>query len=109
FRARELALGSDPDLTKRPRGLLALTKTLGWGVLTEVPGRAVVVGAVTKPWVANVAFRALPADQFEAFDEPDYVKIVWTVRADPTGPSDCIAGTETRVTSTDPVARRKFR
>ena len=28
-------------------------------------------------------FRSVPADEFAAFDEPDYVKIAWTLRADP--------------------------
>src|SRR6185436_5151616 len=33
FRAREVLLGSEPDRTPHPRGLLSLTKSLGWGVL----------------------------------------------------------------------------
>ena len=28
---------------------------------------------------------ALPPDEFAAFDDPDYVKIVWNLRADPLG------------------------
>ena len=31
----------------RPKGLLAQTTLLGWGVLAEKPGREIVVGAVT--------------------------------------------------------------
>ena len=91
FKGRELMLGSAPDVTKRPRGLLELTKSLGWGVLAEIPGREVVVGAVTQPWKANVVFRAVAPDSFAAFNEPDYVKIVWTLRADPLDapPIDC--------------------
>jgi hypothetical protein len=46
--------------------------SIGWGVLADVSGREVIVGAVTKPWQANVAFRALPPDRFAAFDEPGY-------------------------------------
>ena len=109
FKGRELMLGSKPDVSERPRGLLALTRSLGWGVLAEVPGREVVVGAVTQPWKANVVFRALPPDEFAAFDEPDYVKIVWTLRADPIDADESVARTETRVQTTDPAARRKFR
>src|SRR5947207_3726981 len=59
FKTRELVLGSEPDTVVRPRGLLALTKSLGWGVLAEVPDRQVVMGAVTQPWFANVVFRPL--------------------------------------------------
>lgn len=109
FKGRELVLGAAPDDHPRPRGLLALTQSLGWGVLAEVPGREVVVGAVTRPWEANVTFRAIPADDFEAFCEPDYVKIVWTLRADPIGPSESIYLTETRVMTTDAPSRAKFR
>lgn len=109
FRAREMILGSKPDAAERPRGLLAVTKSLGWGVLAEVPAREVVMGAVTKPWEPNVVFRGLPPDEFAAFVEPDYVKIAWTIRADPIGPSESVFRTETRALATDGEARRKFR
>ena len=108
FKGRELILGSEPDPSKRPRGLLALTQTLGWRVLAEIPGREVVLGAVTQPWKANVVFRGLAPDTFADFNEPDYVKIVWNLRADPVGLNESIARTETRVATTDPAARRKF-
>ena len=109
FRARELVLGAEPDAATRPRGLLSEMKSLGWGVLAEVPGREVVVGAVTQPWKANVLFRALSPDAFAAFHDPDYVKIVWTLRADPIGPARSTFRTETRVATTDAEAQRKFR
>jgi len=82
FKAREIVLGSEPDATTHPRGLLTLTKSIGWGVLAEVPGRDIVMGAVMQPWNANVVFRPLPPREFVAFREPEYVKIVWTLRAD---------------------------
>lgn len=109
FKGRELMMGSTPEEPLRPRGLVSLVKSLGWGVLDEIPGREIVFGAVTQPWEANVVFRALPPDAFAAFNEPDYVKIVWTLRADPIGPRESTARTETRVTTTDPGAREKFR
>lgn len=108
-RAREVVLGATPGDRRRPRGLLAETQALGWGVLADVPGRGVVVGAVTRPWEANVTFRALPPDAFAAFNEPGYVKIAWTIRADAIGDSDSIVRTETRAIATDPAARREFR
>jgi hypothetical protein len=109
LRAREVVLGATPDNRPRPRGLLAETQALGWGVLAEVPGREVVVGAVTRPWEANVTFRALPPGEFAAFNEPGYVKIAWTVRADPVSDTDSVFRTETRAIATDPLARRRFR
>jgi hypothetical protein len=109
FKAREILLGSDPDTAAHPRGLLALTKSIGWGVLAEVPGREVVMGAVTQPWNANVIFRPLPPSEFVAFDQPGYVKIAWTLRADPAGTNGSIFRTETRAVATGPTARGKFR
>ena len=109
FKVRERILRAEPDATARPRGLLALVTSLGWGVLAEIPGREIVMGAVTQPWMANVVFRALPPDQFAAFDEPDYVKIVWTLRADPLGPAESMFRTETRAVATDPASRARFR
>ena len=109
FKARERILGADPDATVRPRGLLALVRSLGWGVLADIPGREIVMGAVTQPWKANVVFRALPPDEFAAFHEPDHVKIVWTLRADRLGPAESMFRTETRAVSTDPASRARFR
>src|SRR5690242_8995608 len=109
FKTRELVLGSARETVARPRELLALTKSLGWGVLAEVPEREVVMGAVTQPWLANVVFRPLAPEAFVAFSEPDYVKIVWTLRADPAGPDASVFRTETRVVTTDLTARSKFR
>jgi hypothetical protein len=109
IRAREIVLGATPDDRQRPRGLLAETQALGWGVLAEVPEREVVVGAVTKPWEANVTFRALPADRFAAFNEPGYVKIAWTIRADAINATESIFRTETRAIATDQSARSRFR
>ena len=109
FKGRELILGADPKETAGPPGLAAQARAWGWGVLAEIPGREIVFGAVTQPWLANVVFRALPPDEFAAFHEPEYVKIVWTLRADPIGAAESVARTETRVATTDPVARTKFR
>ena len=109
FKAREVIFGSEPDRTTRPRGLLAMMQSLGWRVLAEVPGREVVVGAVTQPWEANVTFRGLPPDEFAAFNEPGYVKIAWTLRADPIAPTESVFRTETRAIATDASARARFR
>jgi hypothetical protein len=108
FRARELLLRSTPA-SGPPRGLLEETTALGWVVLRRVPGREVVVGAVTRPWEANVTFRGIAPEQFAAFDEAGYVKIVWTLRVSPAGPGRTIFRTETRAVATDDDARRRFR
>jgi hypothetical protein len=109
FKGRELILGSEPDTVPRPRGLLAFMKSIGWGVLSEVPGRQIVMGAVTQPWEANVAFRPLPPSDFLDFDRPGFVKIAWTLRVDRVSATESIFRTETRAMPTDVTARRKFR
>jgi hypothetical protein len=109
FRAREVILGSDPDQEERPKGILAATRSIGWRVLAEEPGHEIVVGAVTKPWEANVTFRGLASEEFATFNEPGYVKIAWTLRADPIGTNESIFRTETRALATDGFARAKFR
>lgn len=113
IRSRELILGGWAADRPAPHGFIAEMKSLGWGELTKIPGREVVMGAVTKPWEANVVFRAVPADDFQDFNEPGYVKIAWTLCAEPWGAHGgahgSIARTETRVATTDPRSRRVFR
>lgn len=109
FKGREWILRSKPDGRIRRRGLLVQTKSLGWGVLAERPNREIVMGCVTKPWEPNPIFRALPANEFAAFDEPGYVKIAWTLRADPSESGESTFRTETRAIATDPIARARFR
>ena len=110
FNARALILGGPVD--RRPmlvQGLAAQMQTIGWRVLAEVADQEIVFGAVTKPWQAEPAFRGIAAADFAAFNEPDYVKIVWTLRADPAGQDKSIFRSETRACTTDRIARRKFR
>lgn len=83
-----------PDERALPRPLLAQMRALGWGLLAELPGREIVVGAVTQPWAADVVFRALRPDEFAVFDEPGYVKIAWTLRADPRGAAASMIATK---------------
>jgi hypothetical protein len=108
FKARQIVMGAAGEGTARPRGIVALTKSLGWGVLAEGP-HEIVMGAVTQPWQGDVVFHALPPGEFAAFHEPDYVKIVWNLRADVVDASHSRATTETRVVTTDAQARAKFR
>jgi hypothetical protein len=108
-KAREIVLGAEPDQRPRPHGLMADMQALGWGILAEVPGREVVMGAFTRPWEANPVFQPLPPWEFSAFSHPGYVKIAWTLRADPVDSGRSIFRTETRAVTTDAVARRRFR
>ena len=109
FNAREAVMGATPPAREQPRGLIAAVQSLGWGVLADVPGQEMVMGAVTRPWEANVTFRALPPEEFASFSEPGFVKIAWTLRADPVGERASVFRTETRVIATDATARARFR
>jgi hypothetical protein len=109
IRAREIATGGEPDSRPHPQGLLAQMLSIGWVVLSERAGREVVLGAVTKPWETAPVFRSIPPDQFREFAEPGFVKIAWTLRADPVDDERSIFHTETRASTTDSEARERFR
>jgi hypothetical protein len=108
FRGRELLMGAAP-VQKREQGFLQEILAVGWGVLAEEPGRAMVFGAVTQPWHADVKFRAIPSDDFAAFSEPGYTKIAWGFWVDPVGSAESVFRTETRVMTTDAESRERFR
>jgi len=109
FWLRALVLGAaKPPAHLFARGLVAETTATGWGVLAERPGRELVVGSVTQPWQGDVIFTRVEPDHFAAYSEPDMVKIVWTLEAEPLGPALTRFRTETRVLATDEAARTKF-
>jgi hypothetical protein len=122
FKVRELALayslrettsaivnGTVADVKSQPKELVPQLKAIGWAVLAEIPGHEIIFGAVTQPWITKPVFRPVPAEEFAKFHEAGYVKIAWTLRADPTGPHYSIARTETRAITTDTYARARFR
>ena len=109
FRLRELAMGGEPDRRPHPEPLLEQMQSIGWVVLAERTGREVVLGAATQPWLAAPVFRSIPADAFMTFSEPGFVKITWTLRADPVDDTHAVFHTETRVCTTNAEARDRFR
>lgn len=109
IRMRELAMGGRPDERPHPAPLVAQMQSIGWVVLSEKAGREIVLGCVTQPWLANPVFRSVAASEYLAFAEPGYVKIAWTLRADPVDDHHATFHTETRVSTTDAEARERFR
>lgn len=114
FAARELParlLGRAEHATAPavPRSLVEQTLALGWRIVAEVPDRTLVVGAVTQPWQPSPVFRGLAPEEFAQFDEPGFVKIVWTLEAEPLGVASSRFRTRTRACTTDPSARQRFR
>jgi hypothetical protein len=109
FRGRELLMRAKPAEARHPQSLVDEVLALGWGVLDEEPGRMIVIGAVTKPWEADVRFERVAPERFSTFGERGYAKIAWTILVEPVGPDECLVRTETRVATTDPVSRARFR
>jgi hypothetical protein len=109
FRLRQLVMGGRTVASQGPRTVLDRARAMGWGLLAEVPGQMVVLGAVTQPWRANPIFLPLAPDLFAGFNEPGYAKIIWSIGAEPSDWDHSVATTETRVKLTDPVSRRRFR
>lgn len=108
FRAREIVMGSQAE-PRSSAGFVDDMRAIGWGMLADLPDHEVIMGGVTKPWEPNPVFRAVPADAFQAFAEPDLVKIAFTLRVDPIDDQRSIFRTETRAVATDEQARHKFR
>ena len=107
IRLRELLLGSAAT-PRKSQGLLEETRSLGWGVLAEQPGRWYVSGARCQPWQADVKFHAVSPEEFADYREPDQVKIAWTLEAEEQGPAVTRFAQETRAVATEPEARRRF-
>jgi hypothetical protein len=108
FWLRAKILGARYERERMQTGLVEAMLGLGWAMLTYTPGRELVMGSVTQPWVGEVKFRAVPAESFASFLQPGLVKIAWTLEAEPLGPELTRFRTETRVLATDEDSRKKF-
>lgn len=108
FRAREVILGGRRG-EPAGRAFMEEALSLGWRILSGIPGREMVFGAVTQPWKADVRFRGLPPEEFLGFAEPGYVKIAWAISVEPDRPDRSVFRTETRAIATDPESRERFR
>ncbi|HEY7993362.1 MAG TPA: hypothetical protein VID24_04095 [Candidatus Eremiobacteraceae bacterium] len=108
-RDRILGATPDPQASGEPSAFVAQAISYGFGVLAEDPGHEIILGAVSRPWEQNVAFQSMPPQAFAGYQSGGYAKIIWTLDAEPTGPSTSIARTVTRVETTDADSRDKFR
>lgn len=106
FRLREMIMGAHGK-PRRPQGIVAETRSLGWGTLIEEP-TLIVCGARCQPWMENVKFNAIPADDFAAYAERGQVKIAWTLEAEEIEPAVTRFAHETRAVATDAEAKKKF-
>jgi hypothetical protein len=67
LKAREWIMRGHPTSDREVRAFLPQMRAIGWGVLAEIPGREIVMGAVTQPWMADVVFRPLPPKSLRPF------------------------------------------
>jgi hypothetical protein len=109
FTGRELLMGGERSKREHAPSFLAEVLAQGWRILAEEPGHELVIGAVTQPWKADVEFHGLAPEDFAAFREPGYAKIVWTIVVKSLGEKASIFSTETRVATTDAESRFQFR
>jgi hypothetical protein len=104
-------------VTRRRLPRLGSTRAF-WDQLLQEPGFLMLVeprdeyaafGYVGRPWKPAAQGRELPtAEDFLAFDEPGYAKVVMDFRASP-DPAGSLLRTETRIHLTDEPAHRAFR
>jgi hypothetical protein len=113
-KTRERILGTSKNAAPpQSGGFFSRMAAMGWGYLLEnvdpeTDPFCVVMGAITRPWEANVIFHPLPPAEFKAFADPGWVKIAWEIRVD-ARKSDTYVKTDTRALATDPPTRRRFR
>ncbi len=108
LRSRKLFMGGQGvELQRRP--FLDQVHAMGWVLLADVPGRAMVFGAVTRPWETNMRLRSIPPEQFSEFRERGWAKIIWTLEVDPAPEGRSVLRTRTRVATTDATARKQFK
>jgi hypothetical protein len=108
LRGREILMGSKPVEKTEPMSFIARTRSMGWERFAEEPGSLYISGATCQPWLADVVFLPLHADDFALYQELNRVKIVWSVETASLGPDRSSLATETRAAATDDEARRKF-
>lgn len=77
-------------------------------MLADEPGVAFAVGAIGKPWRADVPYFDVPAEDFASFDQPGFAKVAWEVRFVRRGTSTRIV-LELRADATDDRSWRRFR
>lgn len=82
----------------------------GFRMLADEPEHGFVIGAIARPWQAVIDFADAP--DFQAFAEPGWAKIAWSIRCLPRGHGTRVVF-ELRVATTDadswPAMRRYYR
>jgi hypothetical protein len=80
-----------------------------WLRLAEEPGVELVVGSIGRFWEKDYGWRPIAAEQFAAFQEPGYAKVVLSLAVLPSVAGLTLLRYEARTATTDAVAARRFR
>jgi hypothetical protein len=99
--------GPAPEATRVTFGDIATGPI--WVRLAEERGVELVVGSIGRFWEKDYGWRPIAAEQFEAFQEPGYAKVVLSLAVLPSMAGLTILRYEARTASTDAVAARRFR
>jgi hypothetical protein len=99
--------GPAPEATRVTFGDIATGPV--WVRLAEEPGVELVVGSIGRFWEKDYGWRPIAAEQFEAFQESGYAKVVLSLAVLPSMAGLTILRYEARTATTDTVAARRFR
>jgi hypothetical protein len=82
---------------------------MGFKLLAEQPCEEFVVGSVGRFWQRDYGWHPVAPDQFVGFHEPGYAKLALSFRVERTPEGGSLLRYEARTTTTDGVARKRFR
>jgi hypothetical protein len=107
--AADRLAGEEPEVALRIDDMTSTLERPGFRLLSETPGREVVVGAIGKVWRVRIPFvHVADAEAFAAFDADGFVKVAWALRVSPR-PEGSRVEIEVRVDATDDGSWEKFR
>lgn len=79
----------------------------GFMILSETPGKEVIVGAIGKFWHLNIPFMEVTPQDFPGFREPGWGKLAWALSVEPYAGGSSIS-IELRITATDDKSWKKL-
>ncbi|HEY1200442.1 MAG TPA: SRPBCC family protein, partial [Niastella sp.] len=79
----------------------------GFRILSETPGKEVVVGAIGKFWHLNIPFMEIAPAAFPAYREPGWGKVAWALNVAPYLDGSTVS-IELRISTTDKKSWKKL-
>src|SRR5437879_10749121 len=110
-----MALRALPDRLRHRRGIrlrrhvtLDGLRGAGFALLSEEPGREIVLGLAGRFWSVTGGGMRVTADDFASFSAPGTAKAAMDFRLEPLADGRTRLSTETRILCADEAARRSF-